>query len=56
MPQPMIVTSYMILGHYVEVNVQCGENVVKCYIQREESEKVNVGDQVNLKFCKTHIF
>jgi len=50
------VRTIMILGHYVEVNVQCGENVVKCYIQREESEKVNVGDQVNLKFCKTHIF
>ena len=50
------VRTIMILGHYVEVNVQCGADVVKCYVQREESETVNVGDQVNLKFCKTHIF
>ena len=50
------VRTIMLLGHYVETNVQCGENVIKCYVQREDIEGVNVGDTVNLKFAKHHVF
>jgi len=46
----------MVLGHYVEVNVQCGDLVVKCFVDRDQSERLTPGDPVNLKFLKTHIF
>ena len=50
------VRTIMVLGHYVEVNVQCGDLVVKCFVDRDQSERLNPGDPVNLKFLKTHIF
>lgn len=50
------VRTVMILGHYVEVNVQCGETVVKSFIQREGALQMNVGDPVGLKFIKHKAF
>lgn len=50
------VRTIMILGHYVEVNVQCGETVVKCFVDREQSDKLTVGQAVHLKFAKYHVF
>mgnify|MGYP005853004063 CR=1 FL=1 len=50
------VRTIMVLGHYVEANVQCGDLVVKCFVDRDQSERLNPGDPVNLKFLKTHIF
>ena len=50
------VRTIMVLGHYVEVNVQCGDLVVKCFVDRDQSERLTPGDPVNLKFLKTHIF
>ncbi len=50
------VRTIMILGHYVMVTVQVGENVIKCYVDREVSEKLSVGDQVSLKIGKHNIF
>jgi len=50
------VRTIMILGHYVEVNVQCGETVVKCFVDREVSDKLSIGDPVKLKFTKHHVF
>ena len=50
------VRTIMILGHYVEVNVQCGDTVVKCFVDREQSDKLTVGQAVHLKFAKYHVF
>lgn len=50
------VRTIMILGHYVEVNVQCGDIVVKCFVDRSVSDRLNVGDPVRLKFIKYHSF
>ena len=50
------VRTIMVLGHYVEVNVQCGDLVVKCFVDRDQSDRLTPGDPVNLKFLKTHIF
>ena len=50
------VRTIMVLGHYVEVNVQCGDLVVRCFVDRDQSERLTPGDPVNLKFLKTHIF
>ncbi|NCB28273.1 MAG: ABC transporter ATP-binding protein [Clostridia bacterium] len=46
------VRTIMILGHYVEVNVQCGDTVVKSFVQREQADQLNVGDTVHLAFAK----
>ena len=50
------VRTIMILGHYVEVNVQCGDTVVKCFVDREQTDKLTVGQAVHLKFAKNHVF
>ena len=50
------VRTIMVLGHYVEVNVQCEDTVIKCYIQREELQGVSVSEKVYLKFNKVHEF
>lgn len=50
------IRTIMILGHYVDVNVQCGDDVIKCFVPREESCTLNVGDEVTLNYTKHHIF
>jgi putative spermidine/putrescine transport system ATP-binding protein len=40
----------MILGHYVDVNVQCGEEVIKSFIPRAELSGLYVGDKVHVEF------
>lgn len=50
------VRTIMILGHYVEVNVQCGDTVIKCFVQREQADHLNVGDPVHLAFAKQKEF
>lgn len=50
------IRTIMILGHYVEVNVQCGEYVIKCFVDRERSDKLTVGQQIHLSFAKHHVF
>ncbi len=46
------VRTIMLLGHYVVLNVQCGENVVKCNVDRELSDRLHIGDPVTLTFNK----
>ncbi|MCI8329393.1 MAG: ABC transporter ATP-binding protein [Oscillibacter sp.] len=50
------IRTIMVLGHYVEVNVQYGDLVIKCFVDRNVSDHLNPGDSVNLKFLKKHIF
>lgn len=50
------VRTIMILGHYVEVNVQYGDTVVKSFVQREHSDQLTTGQVVNLKFTKYQEF
>ena len=50
------VRTIMILGHYVAVNVQYGESVIKCFVDREVSDKLSVGDTVSLKIGKHNVF
>jgi putative spermidine/putrescine transport system ATP-binding protein len=50
------VRTVMLLGHYVVLNVQCGDNVVKCYVDRELSDKLSIGDQVSLAVGKHTVF
>lgn len=50
------IRTIMVLGHYVEANVQCGEDIIKCYIQREEMGNWGIGDQVSLTYTKEQLF
>lgn len=50
------IRTIMVLGHYVEVNVQCEENVIKCFAHRIQADKLSVGEEVSLKFNKTHLY
>lgn len=50
------VRTIMVLGHYVSVNVQWGDDVIKCFVNREISDQLEVGDPVGLNFEKYHTF
>lgn len=46
----------MVLGHYVVVNVQRGDNVIKCFVDRDISEKLSVGQTVGMHIGKHTVF
>ncbi|MBQ6733701.1 MAG: ABC transporter ATP-binding protein [Lachnospiraceae bacterium] len=50
------VRTIMLLGHYVVLTVQQEENVIKCNIDRAQSETLQVGDRVSLKLGKHTVF
>ena len=50
------IRTIMILGHYGDVNVQCGDTILKAYVQREQADKLSVGETVSMSFSKTHVF
>lgn len=50
------IRTIMILGHYVDINVQCGDTIIKAYVQREQADKLSVDETVSLSFSKTHVF
>jgi putative spermidine/putrescine transport system ATP-binding protein len=47
------VRTIMILGHYVAVNIQRGEDVLKSFMPRTELLDLKVGDKVHVEFGKT---
>lgn len=47
------VRTIMILGHYVEINVEVGTQVIKTYVTRSEADKIQVKDKVSLSFTKS---
>ena len=50
------VRTIMLLGHYVVLTVQYGENVIKCNINRALSDSLKVGDKVSLEIGKHTVF
>ena len=51
-----VVRTIMVLGHYVVVNVQHGDDIVKCNIDRELSDRLKVGDTVSMQLGKHSVF
>lgn len=51
-----VVRTIMVLGHYVVVTVQHGDTVVKCFVDRELSERLKTGDPVSLSIGKHSVF
>lgn len=50
------VRTTMLMGHYVSMTAQYGENVIKCFVDREISDKLAVGDAISLKIGKHSVF
>ena len=50
------VRTVMLLGHYVVMTAQHGDDIIKCYINRELSEKLKEGDRVSLTVGKHTVF
>lgn len=50
------IRTIMVLGHYVVVNVQHGDDVVRCFVDREQSDNLHMGDKVGLVLGKHNVF
>jgi putative spermidine/putrescine transport system ATP-binding protein len=50
------IRTVMILGHYADVNIQCGETVIKAFMPRADCAAYGVGDQVSVEFGRHKIF
>lgn len=50
------VRTVMVLGHYVQVTVQYGDNVIRCFVGRDEAEGIRTGQTVGLKIGKHSVF
>ncbi|GHV95981.1 polyamine ABC transporter ATP-binding protein [Spirochaetia bacterium] len=50
------IRTVMILGHYVDVNIQCGDQVIKSFIPRTEITGLDVGKEVYLEWSRSHSF
>ena len=55
-PMEAVVRTIMMLGHYVVLTVQRGNEIIKCYVDRELSEQLREGDIVNLSIGKHTVF
>ncbi len=47
-----VVRTIMMLGHYVVLTVQHGDDIIKCFIDRELSDRLKEGDSVSLTIGK----
>ncbi|MDW2799720.1 ABC transporter ATP-binding protein [Clostridium boliviensis] len=47
------VRTVMVLGHYAEINVEVGDQVIKAYVTRAAAEEIKPRDAVSLLFTKT---
>lgn len=50
------VRTIMLLGHYVVLTVQHNDDVIKCNVTRDLSERLKIGDTVSLKLGKHSLF
>lgn len=50
------VRTIMLMGHYVSLTVQHGDDVVKCFIDRDISDHLKENDAVSLKIGKHTTF
>ncbi len=51
-----VVRTSMLMGHYVSLTAQYGENIIKCFVDREVSDQLNVGDDISLTIGKHTVF
>ncbi|MFQ6805912.1 MAG: ABC transporter ATP-binding protein [Lachnospiraceae bacterium] len=51
-----IVSTVMLMGHYVSITVHVGDEIVKCYVNRDIGDHLQVGQKVKLKIGKSTQF
>lgn len=47
-----VVSTVMLMGHYVQMTAMVGDDIVKCFINRNQAEQLKEGNVVNLKIGK----
>ena len=47
-----IISTVMLMGHYVLMTAKVGDDIVKCYVNRELGDHLREGEKVNLKVGK----
>lgn len=50
------VRTIMLLGHYVVLTVQHGDDIIKCFVDREISDRLKAGDKVSMAIGKHTVF
>lgn len=50
------IRTMMVLGHFVEVNVESGDYVIKCFVPRELADTLTFREPVTMEFIKTNVF
>ena len=50
------VRTIMVLGHFVEINVQVGDQVIKTFVQRDKYQQLGIGDTVSLDYTAGRMF
>ena len=50
------VSTVMLMGHYVSITVHVGDEIVKCYVNRDIGDHLQVGQKVKLKIGKSTQF
>lgn len=51
-----VVRTIMVLGHYIQVTVQHNDDVIKCFVDRDEIGTLQTGDQVSMLIGKHNVF
>lgn len=50
------VRTIMALGHFIEMNVEVKDSIIKCYIQKEDFHNWKIGDTVSLIYTNGRVF
>ena len=50
------VRTIMVLGHYVQVTVQYKNDIIKCFVDRSDSDKLTIGQTVGMNIGKHNVF
>ncbi len=51
-----VVRTSMLMGHYVSLTAQYGDSIIKCFVDREISDRLQVGDDISLTIGKHTVF
>lgn len=51
-----VIRTIMVLGHYIQVSVQHNDDVIKCFVDRDEIGTLKTGDEVSMVIGKHSIF
>lgn len=50
------IRTIMVLGHFIEMNVQSDKGIIKAFLPREQAEDYDVGEEVSLSVSRYNVF